>query len=209
MAYRVSIQTQEWGVSMNCELISVHDSVLIIIDIQNHFLEKYDSQASENLLARVCWLQGVANAMGVPTIATAEDIQNCGQLHPAIADHLPANSQVFDKNFFGLAGHPEILAAIEQTGRKTAIVVGAETDVCVAQSALGLLQQGFRVVVPRDLVITTSGDQETGLQRVQQAGAIISSAKALLYEWLRSVDSARKLEQSFDLDKQLPKGLIL
>jgi nicotinamidase-related amidase len=194
---------------MNCELISAHDSVLIIIDIQNHFLEKYNSQASENFLARVCWLQGVAKTMGVPTIAMAEDIQKCGQLHPTVRDRLPANTPVFDKNFFGLAGHPEILMAIEQTGRKTAIVIGAETDVCVAQSALGLLQQGFRVVVPKDLVITTSGDQEIGLQRVQQAGAIVSSTKALLYEWLRSVDNARKLEQIIDLDKNLPQGLIL
>jgi len=194
---------------MNCELISVEFSVLIIIDIQNHFLDKYDPQASENLLARVCWLQGVANAMGVPTIATAEDIQNCGELHPAITERLPENCRVFDKNFFGLAGHPEILAAIEQTGRNTAIVDGAENDDCVAQSALGLLQRGFRVVVPRDLVITTSGDQDMGLQRVQRAGAIVSSAKALLYEWLRSVDGVRKLEQTIDLDEQLPKGLVL
>ncbi len=194
---------------MNCELISVRDSVLIIIDIQNHFLEKYDPRASENLLARVCWLQGVANAMGVPTIAMAEDIRECGELHPAIAQRLPENCHVFDKNFFGLAGHSEILAAIEQTGRKTAVVVGAETDVCVAQSALGLLQCGYRVVVPKDLVITTSGDQETGLQRMHGAGAIVSSAKALLYEWLRSVEGARKLEQIIDLDEQLPEGLVL
>jgi hypothetical protein len=65
------------------------------------------------------------------------------------------------------------------------------------------------VVLPQDLVITTQGDQNPGLQRMQQAGAIISSTKALFYEWLRSVDNAKNLEQSFDLDKHLPEGLIL
>lgn len=194
---------------MNCNLISVDDSVLVIIDIQAHFLKKYEQQVAENLLARVCWLQGVANAMGVPAVAMAEDILESGGLHPAVVERLPKDTQIFDKNYFGLAGHPEILAAINQTDRKTAIVVGAETDVCVAQSALGLLQQGYRVVIPRDLVITTQGDQNTGLQRMQQAGAIISSTKALFYEWLRSVDNAKNLEQSFDLDKHLPEGLIL
>lgn len=194
---------------MNCNLISVDDSVLVIIDIQAHFLKKYEQQVAENLLARVCWLQGVANAMGVPAVAMAEDILECGGLHPAVVERLPKDTQIFDKNYFGLAGHPEILAAINQTDRKTAIVVGAETDVCVAQSALGLLQQGYRVVIPQDLVITTQGDQNTGLQRMQQAGAIISSTKALFYEWLRSVDNAKNLEQSFDLDKHLPEGLIL
>lgn len=194
---------------MNCNLISVDDSVLVIIDIQAHFLKKYEQQVAENLLARVCWLQGVANAMGVPAVAMAEDILECGGLHPAVVERLPKDTRIFDKNHFGLAGHPEILAAINQTDRKTAIVVGAETDVCVAQSALGLLQQGYRVVIPQDLVITTQGDQNTGLQRMQQAGAIISSTKALFYEWLRSVDNAKNLEQSFDLDKHLPEGLIL
>ncbi len=194
---------------VNSDLISVDESVLVIIDIQNHFLEKYEHKASENLLARVCWLQEVANVMDVPAVAMAEDIQECGGLHPAVVERLPEDTRIFDKNHFGLGGHPEILVAIELTGRKTAVLIGAETDVCVAQSALGLLQQGYRVVVPRDLVITTSGDQNTGLQRMQQAGVIISSTKALFYEWLRSVDNAKNLEKSLNLDKELPEGLIL
>ncbi|MCP4045984.1 MAG: isochorismatase family protein [Gammaproteobacteria bacterium] len=194
---------------MHHDLISVDESVLVIVDVQTHFLDKYEQQAATQLLKRVCWLQDVANAMGVPAVAMAEDIQECASLHPAVVERLPENTRIFDKNYFGLAGHPEILAAINQTSRNTAIVLGAETDVCVAQSALGLLQHGYRVVIPRDLVITTQGDQDTGLQRMQQAGAVISSTKALFYEWLRSVDNAKKLERSLDLDKHLPAGLVL
>ena len=51
------------------------------------------------------------------------------------------------KPTFGLAGTPEILAAVRETGRTTAVVVGCETDVCVAQSAIGLREQGFGVTV--------------------------------------------------------------
>jgi len=193
----------------NCKLISVQDSVLVIVDIQSHFLRKYERRVAERYLARVCWLQDVANALSVPAVAMAEDMPECGDLHPAVLERLPKGARVFDKNYFGLAGHPEILAAVRETGRHTTVVIGAETDVCVAQSVLGLLQQNYRVVVPKDLVITTSGDQETGLQRMQQAGAVISSTKALFFEWLRSVDGFKNLQQVTNLDSQLPAGLVL
>jgi len=68
-----------------------------------------------------------------------------------------------------------------------------ETDVCVAHSALGLMEAGYQVVVLQDVVATTAGDEEIGLRRMRDAGAVISSAKAITYEWLRSVSNANAI----------------
>ncbi len=76
---------------------------------------------------------------------------------------------------------------------ETAVLVGAETDVCVAQSALGLMNNDYQVVVLQDAVATTAASEDIGLTRMREAGAVISSVKALYYEWQRSVTNCEIL----------------
>ena len=178
-------------------LINVEDSVLVVIDIQDSFLRKYDDLTSQSMLEKVVWLLKIAAHMKVPVVAMAEDIKNTGNLNQAILDTLPLETRVHDKNAFDLAENPAILADIKTTLRNTAILVGTETDVCVAQSALGLMQCGYQVVVLNDAVATTRGDVETGLNRMRDAGAAISSVKAVTYEWLRNVHNTREFFEKF------------
>ena len=168
-------------------LVDVDDSVLVLIDIQDHFLKKYNQVKSQNLVDKVSWLLNVAKHLGVPVVAMAEAIETNGPLNQKIQDSLPINNKVYDKDFFGIAGNSEILAAVAATGRKTAICVGVETDVCVAQSAIGLIGEGYNVLTLQDAVASLDADEEIGLGRMRDAGVAISSVKALYYEWLRSV----------------------
>ena len=109
---------------------------------------------------------------------------------------------------FGLAADPEIMTAVQNTGRKTAVLVGLETDVCVAQSALGLLQKGYRVVVPADAVESPGPCQVAGLERMRSAGVIISSVKGTFYEWMRTVDRGKADFEDLYLKEQ-PEGILL
>ena len=174
-------------------LVDVDDSVLVIIDIQDSFLDKYDDAISRPLVDKVVWLIAIAEYLGVPIVAMAEDIEHTGNLNISVQEALPEATTVHNKDYFGLAGNPEILAAIESTGRKTAVLVGTETDVCVAQSALGLMNNDYQVVVLKDAVATASGGEDIGLTRMREAGAVISSVKALYYEWQRSVTNCEIL----------------
>ncbi len=192
-------------------LVNVEDSVLVVIDIQDSFLEKYDAAVSLPLREKVVWLLKIAGHLNVPVVAMAEDIDNAGNLNQSVRNALPGDVRLHNKNAFGLAGNPEILADVEATGRNTAILVGTETDVCVAQSALGLMQCGYRVVVLKDAIATTAGDEETGLNRMRDAGAAISSVKAITYEWLRTVRNTIELFEKFpELEaSELPDSLSL
>jgi len=191
-------------------LIDVDDSVLIVIDIQDYFLRKYDAAISRAVVERVVWLLHVARLLEVPVVAMAEDIVANGPLTQPIQNALPPGGTVHDKDFFGAAGNPPILAAIEATGQRTAILAGMETDVCVAQTALGLIGEGYRVVVLQDAVATTHGDQEVGLARMREAGAAILTVKSLYYEWLRSVSRVRALKNVLpELETLRPDDLLL
>jgi nicotinamidase-related amidase len=97
---------------------------------------------------------------------------------------------VLRKPTFGLSGTPEILAAVRATGRGTVVVVGCETDVCVAQSAIGLRGEGFTCVVVEDATFSPGEMHERGLARVAAEGVGRNHAKGVTYEWLRTVDDA-------------------
>lgn len=178
-------------------LVRLDDSILVVIDIQDRFLLKYDDAVSKPLLEKVVWLLKVAVQLNVPVVAMAEDLNNVGSLNQAILKALPDEVKVHNKNAFGLADNPEILADVKASGRNTAILVGTETDVCVAQSALGLMSHGYRVVVLEDAVATTAGDSSTGLNRMRDAGAAVSSVKAITYEWLKSVQNTIDFFEKF------------
>lgn len=192
-------------------LVDVDDCVLVIIDIQQPFLNKYDNAKTQRLISRVSWLLGIAQYLEVPVVAMAEAIEKNGTLVPAIVDALPKDTKVFDKDYFGLHSNPEIMAALQRTGRKTAICVGMETDVCVMQTAIGLLEHGYRVMTLRDAVATTEWDEQIGMERMRDAGVMIGSVKSLFFEWMRSVSACRRLDNSRpDLRRQnRPSDLVL
>ena len=167
-------------------LLDRGDSVLVVVDAQPGFLSSADS----GVIARMVWLVRVAAALGVPILVTEEQPDRNGSTDRAIADVLPRGTPVLTKPVFGLADVPEILAAVEDTGRRTAVLVGAETDVCVAHSALGLLDHEYRVAVVADATHSPGLMHEHGLRRIADAGGTVLHAKGVYYEWLRTVAAA-------------------
>jgi hypothetical protein len=154
------------------------------------------------------WLVGVAAALGVPIVVTEEDPASNGPTDATVARRLPTGTPVLRKAVFGLAEAPEILAAIEATRRRTAVIVGAETDACVAQSAIGLIDRGYRVVVVTDATFSPGAMHENGLRHVRDAGAELNHAKGVYYEWIRSLEAARAFERDHP-DLAAPPGFGL
>jgi nicotinamidase-related amidase len=188
-------------------LLDADDSLLIAIDVQDAFLDKMPGEERERLLKNICWLIAVARWKQVPLLVTAEELP--GQpLAPGLVACLPAGTPVFDKKVFGLADQADILLALEGTGRNTVILAGLETDVCVAHSALGLLERGYRVAVVADATGTPAPNQAIGISRMQSAGAIIVSLKGLFYEWLRTVEEVNRFHQELPHMRSLA-GIVL
>ena len=190
----------------NSSLLDVNDSLLIVIDIQPSFVNKEYKAEPNPLLQKMCWVIQVANWLKVPLVVTAEDIPNIGNICEEVAQLLPPNTRVYNKMTFGLATQPDILEAIEQTQRKTAVLIGYETDVCITHSALGLIDLGYRVAVVADATGSPGEAHQIGLDRIRDSGGILVSAKSLYYEWIRTVEKSVAYEKS---GIQTPAGLIL
>ena len=175
-------------------LLDRADSLLLVVDAQPRFYGGEPDAVLAAALARAAWLAAVATALGVPAVITEEDAARNGPTDPAIRGALPEAAPVLAKVVFGAADQPDILAAIADLGRRTAVLVGLETDVCVAHSALGLLDRGYRVAVVDDATHAPGPMHAAGLRRIVGAGAERLHAKSVYYEWLRTLDAARAFE---------------
>jgi nicotinamidase-related amidase len=170
-------------------LIERDDSVLVVVDAQPGFVSAEPEAAAT--VERIVWIAGMARLLGIPAVVTEEGPEREGPTEPRILAALPDGAPVVTKPTFGLAACPEAVAAIEVTGRRTAVLVGFETDVCVMQSAVGLAELGYRSVVLVDAVYTTGARQhERGLMRMADAGIERNHCKGIVFEWLRVVDEA-------------------
>lgn len=189
-------------------LLQSEDSVLCVVDAQPGFVEKLDERTARATVGRIAWIAALACALDVPVVVTEEEPDSNGPTLPEVLAELPHTAPRLRKPVFGLADVPEILEAIAATGRPTAVLTGMETDVCVEHSALGLLDRGYRVAVVRDAVAAPGTSHEHGLERMRDAGAVLLGTKGLFYEWARTVDRSREIEERM-AHVPLPEGLLL
>jgi nicotinamidase-related amidase len=188
-------------------LIERERSCLLVIDVQQYFLDKLPLHERGPLVQRMAWLMRVARTLDIPVIATAEDVERNGPLVPELAGLLPPQTTAFNKMIFGLTGQPDIRAAVDATRRDCFVLAGLETDVCIAHSALGLAAAGHRAVVIDDACASPPPHHEHGLRRLRDAGIAVTSVKGIFYEWVRDLETYRRLQPQ--LNAPLPEGLTL
>ncbi len=188
-------------------LFSADKCALIVIDVQDYFLAKLPLDWRKPLIERIAWLMQVASILEIPVIATAEDMASDGPLVPELEKQLRAGASVHDKKVFGLCGQSDIFAAVRQTGRSECVLVGLETDVCIAHSALGLIDQGFRVAAIEDATASPPPHHEAGLRRMAAGGVILTTTKGIYYEWVRDLAAHARVKSRINLP--MPEGLTL
>jgi nicotinamidase-related amidase len=159
-------------------------TTLVVIDVQEAFrkaLPSFDAVA-----ARAAVLVRGADAIGVPIVVTEQYPKGLGATVPEIADSLPTGVQALEKVKFSAAG----AEGFDLDDRDQALVCGIEAHVCVAQTALDLIAQGSEVHVAADAVGSrTDADRDTGLARLERAGAEVTTVEMALFELLGSADA--------------------
>ena len=191
--------------SIGASSIDPEDSVLVVIDVQPAFIDKLDEGTADRVLGRIAWLARMAVELQIPLVVTEELPDENGSTVEAVV--LPPDVRPHEKPIFGLAACPPIMADLERHGRGTAVLVGLETDVCVAQSALGLLDASWHVVVVSDAVACPGDAHEQGLTRMRDAGATLTGMKGVAYEWIRTLERADMISR--DLWRSPPPGITL
>jgi Amidases related to nicotinamidase len=156
----------------------------LIIDIQErllpHMFEKETILANNEIL-----IKGL-QILDVPVLISEQYPKGLGvTVEPLKA--LFDTFQPFEKVTFSCCDDKAIEAVLRQTSKKYVVISGIEAHVCVLQTALDLLQNGFIPVVVEDCVSSRkANDKKIALARIQKAGGIITTCESILFELTRA-----------------------
>jgi nicotinamidase-related amidase len=90
-----------------------------------------------------------------------------------------------------------VVETFRRSARPKVVLAGIETHVCVQQTAFDLLALGYQVFIPVDAVGSRYAlDHDVALRRLEKAGAVLTTAETVVFEWVGAADHPRFKEVS-------------
>jgi len=162
---------------------------LLVVDIQEKLLppifQKDQLVRNSKLLIRA------AGMLKIPAVMSTQYAKGLGKTVPELASLLP-ETEAIDKDRFSCFGSEDFCTLLKRLpgNRNTLLLCGMESHICVMQTALAALREGYVVHVASDAVSSrTEWNWKIGLERMRAAGAVISSTEMMIYELMRSSSS--------------------
>ena len=162
---------------------------LLVIDIQEKLLPPIFQK--DQLVRNAKLLIRAATVLKVPAVISTQYAKGLGKTVPEIASQVP-ETEAIDKDRFSCFGSDAFCTLLKRLpgNRNTLLLCGMESHICVMQTALGALREGYLVHVASDAVSSrTEWNWKIGLERMHAAGAVISSTEMMIYELMRSSSS--------------------
>jgi hypothetical protein len=161
--------------------IKREDSLLVAVDYQEKILPAVLNR--EELMKKSLRLIRGMKALGVPMLVSEQYPKGLGKTVGEVAELVGEEFNPVEKMTFSCAGEEEFMKRLAATGRKTVIICGIEAHVCVLQTVIDLMGEGYTVVMVKDCVSSRfAEDLEVGLKRAELEGAIITTSESLLFE---------------------------
>ena len=163
---------------------------LVVIDIQEKLLPPIFQK--DQLVRNAQLLIRAAGILKIPALVTTQYAKGLGGTVPEVATLL-SGSEPIDKTLFSCFGSEAFCASLKRLPgqRNTLLLCGMESHICVTQTALGALRDGYLVHVASDAISSrTEWNWKIGLERMRAAGAVLSSTEMMIYELMRASSSA-------------------
>ncbi len=166
--------------------LKAEDAVFVIVDIQEKLMAsmKYREQVFRNHQT----LMALAKQLDIPVVKCEQYPRGLGPTVPEIAELLPPEHYRLEKLSFS-ACTLDLTRILQQIQRRTILISGTETHVCVFQTTRDLLEAGYIVHVIKDAVCSRFKDNYlSGLELMGNMGAVINNTETLAFDLLRSSD---------------------
>ncbi len=164
-------------------LISSEEAVLLIIDIQDRLAVVMEERGP--VIKNTACLIELAGLYDIPVIITEQYPKGLGQTVKEIRDALPDYCPV-EKISFDCCGEDTFPGALGKEGKKKIVVAGMETHVCVLQTVLSLLKEGYAVHLVADAVCSRDRkNKKIALDLMANAGAVVTCTETVLFQVLK------------------------
>ncbi|MGY8768084.1 MAG: hydrolase [Pirellulales bacterium] len=159
--------------------MSPQDTAILVVDMQEKLLPSIQHQ--QMVTWNVRRLLDAASVLNVKMLATEQYPKGLGHTTPDLASFFESIPEKLSFSCCGVAG---LMDATKESSIHKILLVGIETHVCVQQTALDLMADGFEVYVAVDAVGSRHGlDKQTALRRMESSGATVTTTEAAMFEW--------------------------
>jgi hypothetical protein len=155
----------------------------LVVDIQDRLFPHMSGK--DALLKRCLILLEGLKVLQIPLLVTEQYPSGLGSTIEQVRRVLEPQA-IIEKTAFSCCGEPAFRSALVQSGRSSVIICGIEAHVCILQTAVDLLEEGYLPVVVADCTGSRDpADKEIALERMRAEGAVISSCESILFELAR------------------------
>src|SRR5579864_8293361 len=170
--------------------LEAEQCALVVIDLQEKLLPPIFQK--EQLVRNSQLLIRATGILKIPALVSTQYAKGLGATVPEVASLLPG-TEIADKTLFSCFGSDVFCSLLKRLpgNRNTLLLCGMESHICVTQTALAALRDGYLVHVASDAVSSrTEWNWKIGLDRMRAAGAVISSTEMMIYELMQASSSA-------------------
>ena len=152
------------------------ECILLVIDVQDRLIDTIAEH--EAVVQNIETLIKTTKVLAVPMLATKQE--KLGEIVPELQRLIKLPSQ---KASFSCCGDSEFMTRLKANHKRTLIVVGIETHICVLQTVLDLLKLRYRILVIEDATSShTLIDRDSAIERMRNSGAIVTTTETIIYE---------------------------
>ena len=165
-------------------MFTIDNTLLVLIDIQGKLATLMHDK--DNLYKNLEIIVKSMNFLKIPIVWMEQVPEKLGPTIRQVADILP-DLEPIPKYTFSCCGNYQFLEKLGSIKRKQILLTGIETHICVFQTAVDLLADGYNVQVISECVSSrTKSNKALGLERINQAGGLTTSVEMILFELMKS-----------------------
>ncbi|PLX66800.1 MAG: hydrolase [Denitrovibrio sp.] len=159
--------------------LTSENTAIVVIDVQERLVVAMDEEIYADMLSNTSKLVKGANVLGLPVLCTQQYTKGLGGTVSELSGDIDG---FIEKVTFSCCGEESFKQALNDNGIKNVVVAGMETHVCVLQTVLDLLEDGYNVHVAADAVCSRSDfNWEIALEMMGKAGAVVTCAETVLF----------------------------
>ncbi|MGI6260072.1 MAG: hydrolase [Anaerolineaceae bacterium] len=170
-------------------MLKQEQTLLVIIDVQGNLAKVVsDAEAANQNVHRIAQ---AGLALELPIILTAQAPEKIGHTTPELRQILPDHHE-YPRLSFSVWADTAVRAAIEETGRKQVLLCGFEGHICLYQTAMDMLAEGYEVYMLTDAISSRSlYNKETALRELSAQGVHLTTVEMALFSILRDASHAQ------------------
>lgn len=163
-------------------MLTATNSMVLMIDVQEKLVKATNAEAeTENARKMI----EAANILGLPVLVSEQYPKGLGSTVPNISEKFSENTKIIEKSAFSLLREENALETIKSYSKKQVILFGIETHICVLQTAIELIKNGFEVYLIKN---ASKSRQElehlAGIDSMKENGVKIITLEIALFELL-------------------------